>query len=94
MAPLRGAITTSTKPSNHEDHLTKFTKTSNPAFTCIERSGPSKPARSRSGKNAVEGAQYGDVLAVSWEDKRRPGLIGRRRVFSVPDRGPTEARYR
>ena len=27
-----------------------------------------------------------------WEGKRRPRLTGRRRVFSVPDRGPTEAR--
>ena|SRR5688572_1860477 len=31
-----------------------------------------EPARSRSDKNATGGAQYGDVLAVSWEGKRRP----------------------
>src|SRR5215204_5123524 len=64
------------------------------AFTCVEPERALEPARSSSSKNAAGGAPPGDVLSGSWEAKRRPRLIGRRRVFSALDRGPARAQHR
>ena len=42
----------------------------------IEAECSLEPTRSGSSRNAAGGARYGDVLSTSWEDKRRPSLVG------------------